>query len=116
MVLRNNDGTVVFGWLHQLKRDDRQRGYNCSIFRNESTRKSSEIIREAEEIVWREWGPGRLFTYIDGDATLSIYRRGVRVIGFCFQVAGWKMLKHKNGKPHRSTNGLYLLVKLYRRT
>ena len=50
LVLRNAEGTVLFVWMFpdaQL-RMDKQTGYNCAIFRNESSRLSSEIILEAE--------------------------------------------------------------------
>ena len=115
MVLRNTEGTVVFGWLHQEKRDDHQRGYNCSIFRNESERLSSDIIREAQEMVWEEWGVERLFTYVDPTKlrqSSQKYRKP-KIPGKCFIAAGWKLRVHKNGKPHTSTNGLYLFVKRY---
>ena len=58
IVLRDSQGTVVFGWLWQDKRDDGQRGFNCSIFRNESSRRSSSIILEAEQFALDEWNSG----------------------------------------------------------
>lgn len=112
MVLRDNDGLIVFGWLKQQKRDDGQRGVNCSIFRNESPRKSSDVILEAERAALERWGAERLFSYIDPGKTRSIMHRSERVIGFCFLRAGWKPLIHKNGEPHISTNGLHIVVKL----
>lgn len=82
MILRDAEGQIVFGWLHQQNRDDGQEGYNCSIFRNTSTRLSSEIIQEAEAIAWETWGPARLFTYVD--------RKNVKGNpGYCFKKAGW---------------------------
>jgi len=112
-VLRDSQGLVVFGWLWQEKRDDGQQGYNCSIFRNESDRRSSEIILEAEKAAFKAWGPRRLFTYVDGSqlrGQAGKYRKP-KVIGKCFLAAGWKMRVRKNGKPHLSPNGLYLFVK-----
>jgi hypothetical protein len=100
MILRSTEGDVVFGWLSQQKRDDGQSGYNCSIFRNESQRLSSEIIREAEERVVAEWGLNRGFTYID---PRNINNK--RNPGYCFKVAGWKFVKQTN-------SGLHLLEKL----
>jgi hypothetical protein len=50
LVLRNPLGTVLFVWMYPdagLRMDGRV-GYNCTIFRNESPRRSSEIILEAE--------------------------------------------------------------------
>jgi hypothetical protein len=113
MVLRNAEGTIVWGWLWQDKRDDGQRGYNCSIFRNESHRLSSEVILEAERAAWGYWGPNRLFTYIDPTKTRSIMRRGKRCVGFCYRKAGWKPLVHKDGTPCTSKAGLHILVKLW---
>ncbi len=113
MVLRNNDGTIVFGWLHQEIHDDHQEGFNCSIFRNESRRLSSEVILEAEAIVWKEWGRKRLFSYVDPTALrqpIQKYRKA-KTPGKCFFAAGWKLRIHKNGIPHVSTNGLWLFVK-----
>lgn len=99
MVLRSAAGDVVFGWLWQEIRDDGQSGYNCSIFRNESQRLSSEIILEAEKKVVAEWGASRGFTYIDPE---SISNK--RNPGYCFKVAGWKFIK-------QTSSGLHLLEK-----
>ena len=44
---------------------DGQAGYNCSIFRNESARRSSEIVLEAERHAVEKWGLNRMYTYID---------------------------------------------------
>src|SRR5215472_3883717 len=51
LVLRDAAGTILFGWLWPFDgmRMDGQTGYNCAIFRNESTRLASDIILEAEE-------------------------------------------------------------------
>lgn len=92
MILRDAEGSVVFGWLYQQQRDDGQEGYNCTIFRNTGTRLSSEIIREAEAEVWDVWGRARLFTYIDE-------RKVSANPGYCFKKAGWTVCgKSKSGK------------------
>ena len=116
IVLRNYEGTVVFGWLWQDKRDDGQQGYNCSIFRNESSRLSSDVILEAETYAFSVWGPNRVFTYIDPSKLRKQEHkyRHAKVPGKCFFAAGWKLRLKKNGKPHVSSNGLYLFVKPYR--
>ena len=121
LVLRNAEGTVLFGWVYPdpAMRMDDQTGYNCAIFRNESDRKASEIILEAERFAIEKWGPGRMYTYIDPAKTANIRRRGIkphqskRVVGLCYLKAGWKPLIHKNGTPHLSLSGQHLLVKLY---
>ena len=97
MVLRSAEGDVVFGWLWQKKRDDGQTGYNCSIFRNESQRQSSEIILEAEKRVVREWGRNRGFTYIRPEYVSPNP-------GYCFKMAGWTFVLETH-------SGLHLLEK-----
>ena len=115
LVLRNASGTVLFGWMYpdSDKRMDGQIGYNCAIFRNESTRKASEIIQEAETLAFAKWGPNRLYTYIDPRKTKTIKYRGRRIVGFCFIKAGWKPLLHLGGKPRTSQDGKHILVKLH---
>src|SRR5215467_5738959 len=58
LVLRNTEGTVLFVWLRNtIERYDKQVGINCTVFRNESSRLSSEIILEAEQLAVKRWGP-----------------------------------------------------------
>ena len=98
MVLRNTAGTILFGWLWQQERMDNQIGFNCAIFRNESARRSSDIILEAESLAFAKWGANRVFTYVNPRRIRSTNP------GYCFQCAGW----HKEGI---SKNGLILLAK-----
>ncbi len=98
IVLRSPAGDVVFGWLWQEHRADNQVGFNCSIFRNESSRLSSDIILDAERTAVAAWGPNRAFTYINADAIRS------RNPGYCFKMAGWR-------EAGRSRKGLILLDK-----
>ena len=115
MVIRDTEGTIVFGWLWQDKRDDHQTGYNCSIFRNESKRLSSDVILEAERMVFKKWGPNRLFTYVDASQLLKPSKkyRKPKIPGKCFVAAGYKLRVHKDGTPHTSQKGLLLFVKPY---
>jgi hypothetical protein len=93
LTLRDADGKVVFVWLKSKIRDDNQTGINCTIFRNESDRKSSEIILEAERFALSKWSLIRAFTYIDAKAIRS------KNPGYCFKKAGWKVCgKSKSGK------------------
>ena len=127
LVLRNTEGTILFGWLYPdpTMRMDGQRGYNCAIFHNESGRKASEIILEAERLAFAKWGPNRLYTYIDPSKTATItalrnypklgIRQGERIVGFCYRKAGWKPMITKDGKPRLSNAGQWLFVKLNRR-
>jgi hypothetical protein len=84
LVLRDSRGLVVFGWVAQKYRWDGQYGICCSIFRNESALRSSEIILEAERHALARWGATRAFTYVDPASIRS------RNPGYCFKVAGWK--------------------------
>src|SRR5947208_672318 len=60
LVLRDALGSVLFVWMNPdpAMRMDGQTGYNCAIFRNESQRRSSEIILEAEALAVEKWGLG----------------------------------------------------------
>lgn len=100
LVLRNEPGDILFVWMFPdpSMRMDGQTGYNCAIFRNESSRKSSEIILEAESMAFEKWGPDRLYTYIDPKCVKSVNP------GYCFKVAGWKFQRI-------SKVGKHLLVK-----
>lgn len=100
LVLRDSAGACVFAWVWQRPefRDDHQLGYNCSIFRNESPRLSSEIILEAEQLAFAEWGLHRVFTYVDSRRIRSTNP------GCCFKAAGWELVG-------RTASGKHLLAK-----
>jgi hypothetical protein len=86
LVLRDAAGKVLFVWLFPdpAMRMDKQTGYNCAIFRNESERRSSEIILEAEQFAVARWGPGRAYTFVDPRKIRSTNP------GCCFKAAGWR--------------------------
>lgn len=95
LVLRDAEARIVFGWLYPdpSLRMDGQTGYNCAIFRNESTRRGSDIILEAERAAFAKWGPNRMYTYIDPRRVRSPNP------GYCFKVADWKLVRiTKDGK------------------
>ena len=96
LVLRNWQGTILFVWMFPdpTMRFDSQTGYNCAIFRNESDRKSSEIILEAERLAVAKWGPGRAYTFIDAGKIQSVNP------GYCYKVAGWKSAGMTKGGKH----------------
>jgi hypothetical protein len=96
LVLRDVLGTCLFVWMFPdpEMRMDRQDGYNCAIFRNESTRRSSEIILEAETLAIEKWGPHRFYTYID---PLKVRSPNP---GYCFKVAGWTFVRVSQGGKH----------------
>jgi hypothetical protein len=79
-------------------RMDGQTGYNCAIFRNESSRQSSEIILEAECLAIEKWGIDRFYTYVDPRQVAS------KNPGYCFKCAGWHF-------ERLSRSGKHLLIK-----
>lgn len=108
LVLRNAEGTAVFAWVwpQDDRRMDSQRGYNCAIFRNESSRRASDIILEAERWAVEKWGPGRAYTFVD-----SRKIRKTRTPGRCFLKAGWTYVRGEGGKPKLSQGGKHILEK-----
>jgi hypothetical protein len=100
LVLRDSVGDVLFVWMYPdpALRMDGQTGYNCAIFRNESRRRSSDIIREAEGWAFEKWGPHRLYTYVDPAEIRSVNP------GYCFKMAGWTF-------ERVTRSGKHLLIK-----
>jgi len=83
LVLLGNDECALFIWRKFIDKSG-QTGINCAVFHNESGRKASDLIREAEAIAWARWPGTRLYTYVDARKVLS------EVPGYCFRRAGWK--------------------------
>lgn len=85
LVLRDTVGDVVFAWLWAAYRADGEQGYNCTIFRNESARRSSDIILEAEEAAVAEVGARasvhlhRSDTGAERQSRLLLQMRGVAI-------------------------------------
>lgn len=100
LVLRNAEGSVVWVWMYPdaALRMDGQTGYGNVLFRNESGRRSSEIIIEAERLAVVKWGQNRGYTYIDPTMVAS------KNPGYCFKMAGWEFVR-------RTPTGKHLLVK-----
>jgi len=64
---------------------DGRSGINCSVYRNEGPRRSSELLVAAMEMAFRRWPAIRdYYTFVDGAAVQS------RNPGYCFQCAGWR--------------------------
>lgn len=88
VVLRTSDGLA--GWISHYPRPDLALdgldAFRCSLFRNEGSRLSSELIREAVEITHRLWGPPPegWVTWIEPAKVAS------EVPGWCFRRAGWR--------------------------
>lgn len=97
LVLTRPTRTALFVW-RRFKDDSGQWGVNCSVFRNESCIRSSDLIREADAIADFAWPGQRHYTYVRAEAVKS------RNPGWCFICAGW----HKVGK---TKSGLVILAR-----
>lgn len=97
MPLLTVDGRAGFNWRLSRYRKDGQVGVECTLFRNEGTECSSELIREATARAWERWPGLRLFTFVDPREIASSNP------GFCFMEAGWRRL------PERTKRGLRIL-------
>ena len=84
--------SAVFGWWRPhpssgIKQWNKLDGWTCTIFRNESSVQSSELILEAETLLEQTGlgcGPDGLITYV-WDSKLKSVNPGYR-----FKLAGWK--------------------------
>ncbi|HUX31050.1 MAG TPA: hypothetical protein VMV78_10560 [Thiobacillus sp.] len=68
-----------------------QQGVNCSVFRNESAMRSSELIRDAMEFAFIRWPDERLYTYVNPNRIRSTNP------GCCFRKAGWQICGKTKG-------------------
>jgi hypothetical protein len=101
VVLLLETGDAVFGWwrphpaagIRQMNGLD---GWTCTIFRNESSRRSSELILEAEAFL-ADCGPDGLITYVWDSKVKSANP------GYCFKMAGYR-------KTGRSADGRKTLL------
>lgn len=90
IALRTAAGDAVWVWRKFIdacidqRTGERQGGVNCAVFRNESTHRSSELIRQADAIADCVWPGLRHYTYVNPKAVRSSNP------GFCYQCAGWK--------------------------
>ena len=83
MVLITPECDALFVW-RKFKSDDEQVGVNCSVFRNESSQLSSDLILEAEILAWDKWPGERFYTYVAPKKIRSTNP------GYCFIKAGWR--------------------------
>jgi hypothetical protein len=103
-VLLTTDGSaawVVWRPIPTVGRKDNLEAWECTLFRNEGRRLSSDLVREATSLTYRAWGwPPRdgLITSIGVEETKR--RRSKRSLpGKCFREAGWTdMDKTTDGK------------------
>lgn len=85
MVLLTAACDALFAWAkNRMPRFDGQVGVCCTVFRNEGSVLSSELIREADELAWSRWPGERHFTYVEDAQVRSANP------GYCFLMAGWR--------------------------
>lgn len=82
LVLISHDDQALFVW-RKFRDDSGQQGVNCAVFRNESCRRSSNLITEADHLADSRWPGERHYTYVSPSKVRSTNP------GYCFQVAGW---------------------------
>jgi hypothetical protein len=88
LVLRTALGNAVWVTWKGI-RDDGLDAWECTIFRNESSYLSSELIKEAVDLTKKYWGklpPDGIITTVDPKKVQSINP------GCCFKKAGWKYI------------------------
>ena len=84
LVLRTWEADAMFVWRKFIS-DSKEQGIYCSVFRNESKTKSSDLIKEADKIADAVWPNQRHYTYVDAKKVKSTNA------GYCFKRAGWKV-------------------------
>ena len=105
LVLLKADGEdALFVWLRRGRDMDGQ-GFDsicCTVFRNESPARSSDLILAAEQMALLKWpDTPRFFTYIAASRIRSVNP------GYCFKVAGWR-------RCGKTSGGLLVLEKVLR--
>ena len=98
IVLRTARADALFVWRKFID-DSGQVGTNCAVFRNESSYRSSDLIRQADAIADFCWPGVRHYTYVRAEAVRSTNP------GFCFLAAGW-------GRCGMTKGGLLVLERL----
>lgn len=90
VVLRTERADACFVWRQFIgdcideRTGEGQEGVNCAVFRNETTIRSSDLIRQADAIADCIWPDSRHYTYVNPEKIRS------RNPGFCFLMAGWR--------------------------
>ena len=79
MVLLIQDCRALFCW-----RLVKSEGVQCSVFRNEGSLLSSDLIKESCELAWQRWPGRRLYSYVNANKIKSSNP------GYCFIRAGWQ--------------------------
>lgn len=97
LVLLSSQEDAIFAWLNAENRLDGEMGANCTVFRNEGSVLSSDLVREADDMAWAYWPETkRHFTYVDASQV-----RPKRDPGRCFLRAGWTDTRRVSGRGLR---------------
>lgn len=91
MVLMQADGLALCVWRKFISGDGQQ-GVNCAIYRNESPRLASEMLKDAMRIAWTRWPGERLYTYVNPRRVTPTIERSRPVWGWSFYKAGWSFV------------------------
>jgi hypothetical protein len=104
VVLRTECGSAVWAWRKFID-DTGQSGVCCTIFRNEDRARfnSVELIRQACGIADAIWPRERRYTFVAPSKVKSANP------GYCFKLAGWKLVRDAKGKPVITDKGLLIL-------
>lgn len=91
---------VVWRPIPQVGRMDNLECWECTLFRNEGERLSSDLIREAVDVVWRQWGwpPKDGFITAVGIDETRKHRSKKAQPGACFVHAGWIPIGERGGE------------------
>jgi hypothetical protein len=80
----------------------------CSMFRNEGSALSSELVREAVELTVERWGPltrEGFISFVDAKKTAGRRSRSA-LPGHCFRCAGWREIGRSGARTWaRNTDG-----------
>ncbi len=107
LVLLASDGTAAWvTWrpIPEVGRQDNLEAWECTIFRNEGPRLSSDLVREATALTFRRWGwPPRdgLITAV-GIAQTKRRRSKNSPVGKCYLEAGWEPFDHPSGAADKA--------------
>ena len=90
IMLRTWAGDALFVWRRFMDAsgqidDSGQQGVNCAVFRNESSLRSSDLIRQADAVADFCWPGLRHYTYVNAGRLRSTNA------GCCFKRAGWSV-------------------------
>lgn len=89
----------IAAWEQQLRGQEHEEPVAVLRERHVRALNSSRLINEACEIAWRRWPDERLFTFVDPKYASANP-------GYCFQLAGFKLL------PGTTQRGLRVLERL----